>query len=240
MVVPAKSLVAKLWDTDMTTFVEHLKRFAESARREQPTAADFGYMLRKHNVPISSLKPHLKNPVAKGKLQPKYFDPSLVASRTDYFRTTSTEFLGPELDGNADRQDKPWIPEWLPAFPSKHTYKFTPTEAMVEQDPAKKRAEALADSHKGEKALRRINRATKISQQKELKEMAQRNTMSRQRHENWEAMVKAMMSQHGVATGSRQELADHSVIVDSSARYKRREVPRASNRVPLDAISSKV
>lgn len=196
-------------------------------------------MLRKHNIPISSLKPHLRNPVAKDKLEPKYYDPLAAETRTDYFRTTSTEFLGAELNGDADRQDKPWIPEGLPAFPSKHTFKFTPAETTVAQDPAKKRAEALADSQKGEKALRRINRATKISQQKELKEMAERSDTSKQRHENWETMMRAMMPQSGSATGSRQELADHSVIVDSSVRYKRREVPRTSNRGPLDAIISK-
>ncbi|KAI1866622.1 uncharacterized protein JN550_007475 [Neoarthrinium moseri] len=208
----------------LTTFVQHVKRFAESARREQPTPADFDVILRKHNIPVSSLKPHLKNPIAKEKLEPTYYDPCPTPPHADYFRTTSTAFLGPELDGTADRQERPWIPDWLPPFPSKHTYMFTPVEAAP-PDPARKRQEAVQDALLGEKALRKINRAAKMSQQKELTEIARRNALSKQRHDRWEEMMKSMIPEHGAA-GERQEIADHSIIVDSSVRYKRREVPR--------------
>jgi hypothetical protein len=222
----------------MATFTEHVKRLAESARRAQPTPTDFAHMLRKHNVPVSSLKPHLKNPVVKEKLQPSYYDPLPITPQTDYFRKTSTEWLGTELDGNMEKQEKPWIPEGLPAFPSKHTYKFTPKETAV-ADPAKKRAEALAAAQKGEKALRTINRATKMSQQKELKDLAQRNPTSKERYDAWESMMKAMMPGQNGSLRDRQDIADHSVIVDSSMQFRRREVPRVSNRGPLGAIPSK-
>lgn len=194
-------------------------------------------MLRKYNVPISSLKPHLKNPVAKEKLVPDYFDPAPIPEDADYFRTPSMDFLGPDLDGNADREDKPWIPTSLPSFPSKHTYKFTSVETAA-PDPEKKRAEATADARKAEKALRRIDRAAKMSKQKELKEIAQRNNLSRVRHDNWEAVMKAFLPQSSASTES-QEIADHSVIVDYSTSFSRREVPKVSNRRPLDVVASK-
>ncbi|KAK6070295.1 bromodomain associated protein [Seiridium cupressi] len=223
-------------ETYIATFAEHLKRFAEAARRSNPTPTDFAHMLRKHNVAISSLKPHLQNPVKK-KVEPTYYDPLPITPQTDYFRTTSTEWLGDELDGNMEKQAKPWIPEGLPAFPSRHTYKFTPRETAA-LDPAKKRAEALAAAQKGEKALRTINRATKMSQQKELRDLAQRNPMSKERYDAWESMMKAMMPDNGSSLRDRQDIADHSVIVDSSMRYRRREVPRVSSRGPLGAIPS--
>lgn len=222
----------------MATFTEHIKRLAESARREQPVPTDFDHMLRKHNVPLSSLKPHLKNPVDRKKLEPTYYDPLPITPQTDYFRPTSTQWLGEELDGNAEKKDKPWIPAGLPNFPSKHTYKFTPKETVA-VDPAQKRTEALAAAQKGEKALRTINRATKMSQQKELKDLAQRNAMSKGRYNAWEGMMKSMMSDRGGSSRDRQELADYSVTVDSSVRFRRREVPRVSNRLPLGVIPSK-
>ncbi|KAH6652487.1 hypothetical protein BKA67DRAFT_536226 [Truncatella angustata] len=225
-------------ETYMTTFVEHVKRFAESARRRQPTPTDFAQLLRKHNVPIVSLKPHLKNPVAKEKLRVDYYDPLPIIPQTDYFRTTPTAWLGEELDGDAERQEKSWIPDGLPAFPSKHTYRFTPKETAA-VDPAQKRTEALAAAQKGEKALRTINRATKMSQQKELKDLAQRNPMSKERYDAWEAMMKSMMPEQAGSSRDRQEIADHSVIVDSSVRFRRREVPRTSNRGPLGTVQSK-
>lgn len=224
--------------TDMATFTEHIKRLAESARREQPVPTDFDHMLRKHNVPLTSLKPHLKNPVDRKKLEPTYYDPLPITPQTDYFRPTSTQWLGEELDGNAEKNDKPWIPAGLPDFPSKHTYKFTPKETVA-VDPAQKRTEALAAAQKGEKALRTINRATKMSQQKELKDLAQRNAMSKGRYNAWEGMMKSMMSDRGGSSRDRQELADYSVTVDSSVRFRRREVPRVSNRLPLGVIPSK-
>lgn len=195
-------------------------------------------MLRKHNVPLSSLKPHLKNPVSKAKLETTYFDPLPITPQTDYFRTSSAEWLGEELNGDVEKQEKIWIPHGLPTFPSKHTYKFTPKETAA-VDPAKKRVEALAAAQKGEKALRTINRATKMSQQKELRDLAQRDPMSKERYDAWESMMKSMMPQHGNSLRDRQDIADHSVIVDSSMQFRRREVPRVSSRKPLGVVTSK-
>jgi transcription initiation factor TFIID subunit 8 len=192
-------------------------------------------MLRQYNIPLSSLKPHLKTPVAKELLTPEYYDPLPIPEHEDYFRTPSMDFLGPELDGNEDRKDKPWIPDAMPSFPSKHTYKFTPVETAA-PDLDKKRAAAAADARRGEKALREINRAAKKSQQKELKEMAQRGNQSRQRHDNWESMMKTFIPP---TSNDSQEIADQITTVDHSTTFTRREVPKVSKRGLLDAVASK-
>ncbi|EMR61523.1 putative bromodomain associated domain-containing protein [Eutypa lata UCREL1] len=217
-------------ETYFTGFVEHLKRTANAARRDNPTPADFETILQRYNIPTSSLKPHLKNPVSKKKLVPKTYNPfteDLGAIQS----TKASMFLGPELDGNQEKESKEWIPSSFPSFPSKHSYRFTPVEAPV-RDLKKKRAEAAFEARKGEEALRRIDRAAKISRQKELKELANRNPLSRQRHEALEEMMKEFIPKAGSSKsgGGMLEIADHSMIVNAGAKYLRQEVPKASRQ----------
>ncbi|ORY56318.1 uncharacterized protein BCR38DRAFT_355897 [Pseudomassariella vexata] len=216
-------------ETYLATFIEHTKVIAEASRREYPTPADFETVLRRHNIPISFLKPHLKNPVAREKLEPDYYDPIPIPENADYFRAETIDFLGEELDGNDDRKDKPWIPKTMPAFPSKHTYKSTMVEAPS-QDTQKKRAEASADARKGEKALRRIDRAAKISRHKEAKEISKRNPLSKERYTYWEDMMKVYSPRDASSSDITQEIADHSVIVDYTLPFARKELPRVSTR----------
>ncbi|RYO78484.1 hypothetical protein DL766_002431 [Monosporascus sp. MC13-8B] len=226
-------------DTYMSGFIGQLKRTAHAARRENPTPADFETVLRRYNIPTSSLKPHLKNPVPKKQLSPKTYDP--ITEDISALQSTETpRFLGPELDGNLDKQSREWIPESFPGFPSKHTYKFTPVEVPA-PDKKKKRAEALADTRKAEQALGRIDRAGKISRHKELKEMADRDPLSKQRHQGWEEVMRAYLpkkdgSKDG-STGSL-EIADFSTIVNAGARYLRQEAPKASRRNQSEAVPS--
>jgi transcription initiation factor TFIID subunit 8 len=136
------------------------------------------------------------------------------------------DFLGPELDGDVEKKEKGWIPGTLPAFPSKHTYRFTLAEAPAE-DTAKKHADALADSKKTDKALRDLERAGKLREQKEQREIAQRNPLSKQRYDNWDAAVSFFKAQSN-AKDKNKSKKEHSVIVDYNARYMRGEVPRSS------------
>lgn len=216
---------------DFTGFVEHLKHTANAARRENPTPADFETILQRYNVPTSSLKPHLKNPVPKEKLVPKFYNPFTEHLKAIESSSKPSMFLGPELDGNAEKESKPWIPTSFPPFPSKHSYKFTPVEAPM-RDLKRKRAEAAAEARKGEEALRRIDRAAKISRQKELKELANRNPLSKQRHQALEEVMKEFLpkSGSGGSGGSALEIADHSMIVNAGAKYLRQEVPKASRQ----------
>ncbi len=228
---------ADLYITDFTGFIEQLKREAHVARRENPTPADFETVLRRYNIPTSSLKPHLKTPVAKKKLSPALYNP-ITEDLSAIQRTETPQFLGPELDGNLDKESREWIPQSFPGFPSRHSYRFTAVEAPA-PDPRKKRAEAAAEARKGEEALRRIDRAAKISRHKELKELANRNPLSKRRHQALEEMMRDFIP---VTTGGRSngslDIADHSMIVNAGAKYLRQEVPKASRRIQGDAVPS--
>ncbi|KAI0526713.1 WD40-repeat-containing domain protein [Xylaria bambusicola] len=219
-------------ETYMDGFIHQLKRVAHGARRSDPIPTDYEAALRYHNLPLSSLKPHLKNPVPKRLLEPTFYDP--IVENTTYLQSTPP-VLGDELDGKYEKEERPWIPKHFPSFPSKHTYRYTPAELPAKDTP-KKRAEALADARKAEQALRRINRAAKITRQKELKERAQRDVLAKQRHEAWEGLIQSVLPRKRAADGAT-DIADHSTIVNANAKYGRKELPKANRRSVLEGIN---
>ncbi|KAI1126614.1 hypothetical protein F5Y10DRAFT_209405 [Nemania abortiva] len=218
-------------ETYMDGFIEQLKRVAHAARRSDPIPTDYEAILRYHNLPLCSLKPHLKNPVSKKLLEPTFYDP--IIENTTYLESTPP-VLGDELDGRYEKEERAWIPKHFPSFPSKHTYRYTPAEPPA-KNTEKKRTEALADARKAEMALRRIDRAAKLTRQKELKEVAHRNALTKQRHDAWEGLMKSLLPRSRTADGAT-EVADHSTIVNASAKYGRKELPRANRRAPLEGI----
>jgi len=211
----------------MAGFIGQIKRLAHASRRCYPVPTDFETVLCYYNLPLSSLKPHLKDPVNKRCLDPTFYDP--VIENTTYLESPPP-VLGDELDGRYEKEERAWIPKHFPSFPSKHTYRYTPVELPVRKT-QKKREEALADARKGEMALRRIDRAAKITRHKELKETAQRHALAKQRHEAWEGLMKSLLPKRSVGTDA-SEIADHSTIVDAGAKHARKELPRTSRRVP--------
>ncbi|KAI8623117.1 hypothetical protein F5Y19DRAFT_459847 [Xylariaceae sp. FL1651] len=219
-------------ETYMGSFIDQLKRVAHGSRRSDPIPSDFETILRYYNIPLSSLKPHLKNPVPKQDLVPTFYDP--ITEDTSHLES-SPPILGDELDGKYEKEERPWIPKHFPSFPSKHTYRYTPAELPV-KNTQKKRAEAMADARKGEMALRRIDRAAKITRQKELKEVAQRNALTKQRHEAWENLMKSLLPRSGTASRAT-EVADHSTIVDAGIKYGRKELPRKNRHAPADTVN---
>lgn len=194
-------------------------------------------MLTSFNIPISSLKPHLRNPLPKKKralVTPQYYDPIVEDIYKEFgLLNMSPLFVGHELDGNKEKEEKEWIPKSFPGFPALHSYKYTPVE-VTQQEPQKKRAEAAADARNGEKALRRIDRAAKISHQKELRELAARNPLSKQRSDAWEDLMKDLLPRKGATIGPF-DIADNSTIVNSGAKYLRKEVPRTGRRGHVEA-----
>ncbi|KAF2968296.1 hypothetical protein GQX73_g5274 [Xylaria multiplex] len=222
-------------ETYMDGFIHQLKRLAHASRRSDPTPTDYEAILRYHNLPLSSLKPHLKNPIPKRLLEPEFYDP--IVENTTYLQSTPP-VLGDELDGKHEKEERAWIPKHFPSFPSKHTYRYTPAELPAKTTP-KKREEALADARKAEKALRRIDRAAKITRQKELKEAAQRNVLAKQRHEAWEDLIQSVLPKGGPADEAT-EVADHSTIVNANAKYGRKELPRANRRALLEGTNGQV
>lgn len=214
-------------DTYLSDFVGHLRRTANAARRNNPVPEDFALILREHNVALSALKPHLKNPVPKDQLTPSYFDP--VAEDISHL-LKPRPYLGEELSGRKEKEARPWIPKNLPEFPSAYTYKFTPVHESP--DIEKEQTQAETDAKKAELALRRINRAARISRQKDVKIMAQRNAYSKERHELWEKSMAATLPREGAgASVGEAEIADHSSIVNFGLKYGRSGVPKARSRI---------
>ncbi|KAI1642800.1 uncharacterized protein F4817DRAFT_286862 [Daldinia loculata] len=222
-------------DTYITGFIEHLRRTANAARRNDPIPEDFELILRRHDVDLSSLKLHLKNPVPKEYVAPSFFDP--VTEDVQYLQKPRP-FLGEELSGEKEKEARPWIPKNFPAFPSAHTYRFTPAEQ--ESDVEKEQLQAEADAKKGEAALRRISRAARISRQKELRSVAQRDPLSRKRHQNWEAMMSELLPKAGPATSSAPDIADHSSIVNFGTKYGRKGIPKNSRRPQADPFNGMI
>ena len=195
-------------------------------------------MLRSLNISVESLQPHLRNPLPeekRRKIDPEYYDPIVEDLYKEFgVLNMSPLFVGHELDGTKEKEEKEWIPESFPGFPALHSYRYTPVE-VISGEPEKKRAEAAADARNSEKALRRIDRAAKISRQKELRELATRNPLSKQRGEAWEDLMKDLLPRNGHGSIGALDIADHSTIVNSSAKFLRKELPRTSRRTAGEA-----
>ncbi|KAI1432692.1 hypothetical protein GGR50DRAFT_696811 [Xylaria sp. CBS 124048] len=217
----------------MNGFIDQVNRMAHASRRSDPIPTDFETVLHHHNLPISSLKPHLKNSLPKELLEPKFYDPTV--EDTTYLEYTPP-VLGDELDGKYDKEERPWIPKHFPSFPSKHTYRYTPAD-LPQKTTHRKRAEAAADARKGEMALRRMDRAAKITRQKELRDMAQRNALTKTRHDAWEGLMQSLLPTSPTAdTDVATEVADHSTIVNAGAKHGRKEMPRIK-RAPVEGVN---
>lgn len=207
--------------------IKETKKFALTSRREIPTPMDFEKMLDRHNVPIASLKQHLKPPIPKAVIDPSYD----YVSQASEDVLASLPLLGPELSGEADKDMKPYIPASFPDFPSKHTYKFTPQEDVNVRDSKTVREQVARTAQQGEDALRRLVRASKIRKQKEVKTIVEKDRHGKERFRLWEQTMKQFMAAEvrGEAT-DQLEIADHSMIVNSGTVHHRKELARLGKR----------
>lgn len=212
---------------DIDSMVRETKKFALTSRREIPTPVDFEKMLERHNVPISSLKPHMKPPLPRTVIDPSYDH----ASQASGDALAVLPLLGPELSGEADKDSKPYIPTSFPDFPSKHTYKFTPREDVNLRDSKSVREQAARTAQQGEDALRRLVRASKIRKQKEVKSIVEKDRHGKERFRLWELGMKQFMSAEVRGEAIDQlEIADHSMIVNSETVHHRKELARLGKR----------
>lgn len=144
---------------------------------------------------------------------------------------TTLPILGPELSGQADKDNKPYIPTTFPEFPSKHTYKFTEQEDVNIRDSKKIREQAARTAQQGEDALRRLVRASKMRKQKEVKSLVEKDGNGKERFRLWELTMKRFMGMEGGGQHSDQvEIADHSMIVNGDTAFSRKEVSRLGKR----------
>jgi len=105
----------------LSSIAEDVKTFANSARRSHPLPSDFERSLKRHNLSTSQLQPHRKPPIPRSKRLPTY-EPLDIDDSVEL----DLPILGEELDGSKDKDEKIYIPTSFPAFPSIHTFKYTP------------------------------------------------------------------------------------------------------------------
>lgn len=172
--------------------------------------------------------------------------------------------LDEELSGQADKDAKPYIPKAFPDFPSTHTYKYTATdiESVTVRDdtfatangktaktapdwrgdPKKIREAASVEAKQAEEALRKLVRASKMASLKDLRSIAEKNPTTKTRYDLWEDAMKDLLQERGLTNGredaGREDVADHSVIVNAQKKYHRREIPRSAKRMG-DGVSGK-
>jgi hypothetical protein len=95
------------------------------------------------------LQPQRKPPIPRSKRLPRY-EPLDIEDTVEI----DLPILGDELDGAKDKEDKHYIPTSFPAFPSIHTYKYTPESidaVTVLKEPAVEPASQLGGPQKQQK-----------------------------------------------------------------------------------------
>ncbi|KAK3942922.1 transcription initiation factor TFIID subunit 8 [Diplogelasinospora grovesii] len=117
-----ESFVA-MTETYLSSLMEDVKTFAQAARRSHPLPRDFENSLKRFNLSTTSLKPHKKPPIPMSVQTPTW----TTLSNQDPI-DSDLPILGDELDGSADKAAKGYIPTSFPAFPSIHTYRYTPED----------------------------------------------------------------------------------------------------------------
>ncbi|KAL2258190.1 hypothetical protein VTK26DRAFT_8591 [Humicola hyalothermophila] len=122
---------AAMAETYLTSLVQDVKAFTNAARRSYPVPRDFELSLKRFNLTTTSLKPHRKPPIPRAKRLPLW-----ESLPVEDFLGTDLPVLGSELDGAPDKAAKQYIPSSFPAFPSIHTYKYTPesVDAVIVSD----------------------------------------------------------------------------------------------------------
>lgn len=214
-------------DTYASHFLSQITSTMLLSRRADSIVSDFEYALSKFSLPITSIKPHLKPPVAPPKIHQE-FEP-LPAEELS--TAALTKLLGRELDGESDKLSRPYIPKKFPAFPSKHTYKWTEKESARETDPRKIREEAAKAARQGEEALRRLVKVSKAGREKDVKRMAEKDPKSKMRHELWEkTMERLSRKRNGASKGDQDD--DRSMVVNSESQYFRKPVLK-KRKAPL-------
>ncbi|EPE30663.1 hypothetical protein GLAREA_03630 [Glarea lozoyensis ATCC 20868] len=205
----------------MLHFLSKVRTTMLNSRRSHPTPSDFQYGLSRFDCPLLSLKPHLQPPVPRSET---LIEMEPMPKEED--QTYSTiRLLGNELSGETDRRLMPHIPAGLPAFPSKHTYKWTEKEPSRETDPRKIREEAAKSAKSAEEALRKFVNVSKAGKEKDVKKNASKDPRSKQRHDLWESTMQKFMAgktRHGESGHADTAEDDRSMVVNSERRYMRK------------------
>ncbi|KAK2809055.1 hypothetical protein FQN50_004108 [Emmonsiellopsis sp. PD_5] len=211
----------------MVHFLSYIRQSMASCRRMQPIPHDFEHALRRNNISLDSLRPHLK-PLRSAAQRPSNSlptpPPEEPKPRTDF------PFLGPALTGPSQLEKTSHIPKHFPKFPSKHTYQATPVFTTRETDPRKIREKATEEGRLGEEALRKLARAAKdgnhgLMEQREKRLWGRRNESMESMFERTLKAVskKAAANVESSAPGFSAAKADLSPIVNCDRGYWRKQ-----------------
>lgn len=245
-------------ETYLKSLCDDVMLYANHARRNMVIPTDFELVYRDFNINETHLRRHRRNAIPPEKIKA----PEKDTNETQTKESKAFEdlpCLSEELSGKGDKEAKSYIPSFLPDFPSMHTYKYTPTDiesVTVRQpihqananahappapdwrgDPKKTREAAAVQAKQAEEALRKLVRASKMASLKDLRSTAEKNPISKKRYDLWEEAMKDMLGENGAA--AREDVADHSMIVNAQKKYHRREIPRSAKKRKGDTLSGK-
>ncbi|KAJ4401102.1 hypothetical protein N0V82_010885 [Gnomoniopsis sp. IMI 355080] len=245
-------------ETYLESMCQDVVSYANHARRNMVIPTDFELAYRDFNINEKHLRRHRRNAIPPERIKaPEKEEDGLETQEGKAF--IDLPCLSEELSGKADKDTKSYIPSFLPNFPSTHTYKYTPTDiesVTVRQpihqattnanappapdwrgDPKKTREAAAVQAKQAEEALRKLVRASKMASLKDLRSTAEKNPISKNRYDLWEEAMKDMLGENGAA--ARQDVADHSMIVNAQKKYHRREIPRSAKKRKVDTLPGK-
>ncbi|CZT41576.1 uncharacterized protein RSE6_01331 [Rhynchosporium secalis] len=219
-------------DVYAAQFLSRVTSSMLNARRSLPTPLDFKYALSEFDLPIASIEPHLRPPIPASKLLLQ-LEP---ASPVELAPASLEKLLGDALSGEAEKKVKPYIPKRFPAFPSKHTFKWTERDSGRETNPRRVREEAAKLARQSEEALRRLTKVAKAGKEKDVKKAASKDPKSKARHEMWEKTIGALSTDRvEAAVKEGLEDNDRGLIVNADRSFHRKGTA-AKKKPPLPVI----
>lgn len=124
-------------------------------RRAQPLPQDFTHALAQFGISSSDLLPDLDLQVPA-----KVTQQAMLPAARDFVPQSFIPAIFAE-EARPDRTLRPYIPQFLPNFPSQHAYQETPVFIARETDALKVRERATQEGQQAEQTLRKLMAANK-------------------------------------------------------------------------------